>query len=384
MEAEESPTTEATAAPGDGPSPGATPRYSCTNCGAELTFRPGTDSLVCPYCGTANRIDTAAAPPVEEKDFLAELERIERQSDAVDAIVVHCDSCAAEVRLPENVTSSACSFCGSPVVAAGRSIKLIRPKAILPFAIDERGARERFRRWIRSLWFAPGALKHQARIDASLAGVYLPFWTYDCAATTRYAGQRGDDYWTTETYTTIVNGKPRLATRQVRRTRWTPVAGVVRDRFDDVLVAATASVRRERLEALEPWDLPRLAPFTGDYLAGFRAEAYSIGLRDGFGRAQERMQPVIDATIRRDIGGDHQRIISKRSSYAGITFKHVLLPVWIFAYRWNNKAYQILVNARTGEVLGERPWSAWKIAGVVLAVLAVFGVAALGLALGRH
>lgn len=372
----ESSTAQAKPSAGDGSAPAPDPRYSCSNCGAEIAFQPGTDSLKCPYCGTANEI----APqdhPIVENDFEAELARVEAQAETADAIVLHCNACAAQVNLPPNVTSSACPFCGTPVVATGRSIKLIKPKAVLPFEIDEKRAREMFRKWIASLWFAPGPLKDQARIDASLAGVYVPYWTYDCTATTQYTGMRGDDYWTTETYTTIVNGKPRTATRQVKRTRWTPAAGTVTDRFDDVLVSATASIARERLEALEPWDTDKLMPYNDGYLAGFRAEAYAVTLRDGFGHATERMQGQINATIRASIGGDQQRITGKRSAYRQITYKHILLPVWVFAYRWNNTPYQILVNARTGEVLGERPWSAWKIAAAVLAGAAVIAVIAI-------
>jgi len=62
-------------------------------------------------------------------------------------------------------------------------------------------------------------------------------------------------------------------------------------------------------------------------------------------------------------------VSSARSAYNDITYKHMLLPVWVCAYRWNNKAYQILINARTGEVFGERPYSAWKIAMLVAAIL---------------
>ena len=44
----------------------------------------------------------------------------------------------------------------------------------------------------------------------------------------------------------------------------------------------------------------------------------------------------------------------------------MLLPVWISSYRFSNTVYRFLVNARTGEVQGERPWSWVKI---LLAVL---------------
>jgi hypothetical protein len=54
-----------------------------------------------------------------------------------------------------------------------------------------------------------------------------------------------------------------------------------------------------------------------------------------------------------------------------VTFKHVLLPVWLASYRWRNKPYQVVVNGRTGAVSGERPYSGWKIAFAVIVALIV-------------
>ena len=62
-------------------------------------------------------------------------------------------------------------------------------------------------------------------------------------------------------------------------------------------------------------------------------------------------------------------------------FRHLLLPVWIGAYRFQDKVYQVAVNARTGEVQGERPYSKAKIALLVAAVLLVILVIVL---LGSH
>jgi hypothetical protein len=74
-------------------------------------------------------------------------------------------------------------------------------------------------------------------------------------------------------------------------------------------------------------------------------------------------------SIEREIGGDRQQISVARSQYDDITFKHVLLPVWISAYRYRDKTFRFIVNARTGQVQGERPWSIFKIAMAVIAVL---------------
>jgi DNA-directed RNA polymerase subunit RPC12/RpoP len=340
-------------------------QFPCKNCGANLVFAPGTTSLVCPYCGATNEI----APPtpadvVEELDFNANLS----QEDLQDQITVRCATCGAETTLAPNVTAGRCPFCGGGIVAQGSSKKTIKPKSLLPFRITHEQAGESFKRWIGSLWFAPSELRRRAD-RAQITGVYIPCWTYDCGTTSDYMGQRGDDYWDTETYTSFENGRSVTRTRQVRRTRWWPVSGRVGDDFDDVLVLASRSLPPGYAEALEPWDLPDLVPYRDEYLSGFVAESYQIGLPEGFEIAKGIMATAIRATIARDIGGDHQRIHSVDTRYFNVTFKHALLPVWISAYRFHERTFRFLVNARTGEVQGERPYSWVKITLTVLAAI---------------
>ena len=54
-----------------------------------------------------------------------------------------------------------------------------------------------------------------------------------------------------------------------------------------------------------------------------------------------------------------------------MTYKHLLLPIWILAYKYGEKTYQVVVNAATGEVQGERPYSWIKITLFVLTIGAV-------------
>jgi hypothetical protein len=67
-------------------------------------------------------------------------------------------------------------------------------------------------------------------------------------------------------------------------------------------------------------------------------------------------------------------IESVSTNYYDVTFKHLLLPVYAGAYRYNGKPYQIMVNGRTGEIQGERPYSFWKIALLVMSVLILIGI----------
>jgi hypothetical protein len=127
-------------------------------------------------------------------------------------------------------------------------------------------------------------------------------------------------------------------------------------------------------DALEPWDLTALEPYAPEYLAGFRAEGYSVPLDEGFDEARTRMDAMIRRDIKFDIGGDRQRIHSMDVDLSGMTFKHILLPVWLAAYKYRGTSYRFVVNGRTGRVQGERPYSAIKItlaviAGLILAAI---------------
>lgn len=83
------------------------------------------------------------------------------------------------------------------------------------------------------------------------------------------------------------------------------------------------------------------------------------------------MDPDIRNTILADIGGDEQRINGYDTRYNNTALKYLLLPAWISAYKYNNKLYHFTVNACTGEVVGERPYSAVKIALAVMAGIAL-------------
>ena len=348
-------------------------QYACSQCGAKLNFAPGTSTLKCPYCGFESQIRKTEAE-IAELDYTSYLEDAAREKQSQESQRVKCDQCGAETTVPAETAAGICPFCGANMVYSSHVSRLIKPEALLPFSVRHKDALESFRRWIRGLWFAPRALKEYARSEEKLAGVYIPFWTYDSRTTTAYQGERGDYYYTDDTYATTVNGRSVTRTRRVRHTRWTPASGGVANNFDDILILASKSLPKAHADQLEPWDLANLVPYADEYLSGFRAESYQVTLPEGFEAAKEVMASAIAVSVRNSIGGDEQRIHSSQTTYANITFKHILLPVWLSAYRFRDKIYRILINARTGEVQGDRPFSAWKIAGAVLAALIVIGI----------
>ena len=224
--------------------------------------------------------------------------------------------------------------------------------------------------WLGRLWFAPSELPEYARKGRKMQGIYVPYWTFDADTKSSYRGERGQIYY--ETRTVMRDGKS--VQKRVPRVRWYPASGRVKRFFDDVLVLASRSLPKRFTDALEPWDLAELVPYSPEYIAGFRAEGYTVDLDDGFVEARAQMDRVISRDVRFDIGGDRQRVHHIDTTVSDITFKHILLPVWLAAYKYRGKTYRFVVNARTGRVQGERPYSTWKIVPAVVLGLCVAGV----------
>lgn len=343
--------------------------FPCEGCGADLTFHIGKQSLKCPYCGFVKPIELESDDVVAEQDFRATLERLtkqrgEGQKDEQGLSEVHCASCGATVRFTGTLTSMECAYCGVPLQRSDvrRAEHRVGVDGVLPFLIERDTAHTNLRGWVRSRWFAPNDFKARGA-QGRFNGTYLPFWTFDSLTFTHYTGMRGEHYWTT-----TGTGKNR---RRVRRTRWYPASGRFQRFFDDVLVVAATGLPSKRIVALEPWPLGNCAPYNQQMLAGFLARTYDVPLEDGFVDARGRIDTAIRIEVRRRIGGDVQRIHSVQSRYDAITYKHLLLPVWMLAYRYRDKSYQVVVNAGTGEVQGDRPYSWAKITLAALAAAAV-------------
>jgi DNA-directed RNA polymerase subunit RPC12/RpoP len=347
-------------------------RYPCDQCGAELRFDPTANRLACDHCGHTQAIETGtySGGAIRELDFQAGIADQLDVAEIEETRVAACPNCGARYEFDPDTHAAECPFCATPVVADTGTHRHIKPRGLLPFALNESAARSALTGWLGGLWFAPGGVKDYARKGRAMSGIYVPYWTFDADTKSTYTGQRGDDYY--ETQTVFRDGKQE--TVQVRKTRWRPASGRVARFFDDVLVLASRSLPKRYTDGLEPWDLSALEPYKPEFLAGFRAEGYQIDLQDGFAEARTYMDAMILRDVKYDIGGDQQRVSNVSTEISAITFKHILLPVWLAAYKYRGRTFRIVVNGRTGRVQGERPYSAWKIAVAVVLGLIVAAI----------
>lgn len=312
--------------------------------------------------------DAERAKAAAQLDFLSTLEQRAGSEGEIELAIITCPPCGAQIVVGPYVVPSRCAFCAAPLDSGmAQTSRRIRPLGLVPFGIDAEGAQARFRTWIEGHWFTPDAVKRTVTSSDAVRGVYVPCWTFDTDTESDYTGQRGDSLPVTMVQRKA-DGRDAQVTCVV--TDWQSAAGHVRVPFTDEPVLASHSVPRHLEEALSGWDIARLVPPSETYLAGYAVEAYQVALEPAFDKARQRFARAIEHAIRRDIGGDEQRVYHVNTSYDRITFRHVLVPVWIASFRVGRRRYAVVVNGQTGVVTGDRPRSIWKIAGAVLAVAA--------------
>jgi hypothetical protein len=235
------------------------------------------------------------------------------------------------------------------------------PAGIAPFRVAEAEARSAIAGWFRSRALLPNALRERAR-DARLAGVYAPFWTFDAEVEVAYRGARGRG-----------SGK---------KTVWTSVSGTLRLPFDDILMPASSHITADIRDATGPWPVTSLVDFQPHYLSGFAAELHRTGATDAAEQAKEDIRPLLEAEVRKAIGGSRQRIDSLTVALSGTTCRSMLLPLWVLHYEHGGRAYRVIASGASGRAFGERPFCSLKLRVATLAatVAATLLGAAIGLA----
>lgn len=365
--------------PDSGTARAATPQArsaSCRSCGSQVTYEPGSTNLKCGACGATSAIEAGADTTVEEHSFdewLAHNAHVEVAS--LGGQVLRCEGCAAQVETTD--LAETCQFCSGHMVALTAPEGVVPPEAVIPFGVDRKQARTAFKSWVSSRWFAPNALKKVGSTEA-LKGTYVPQWSFDADTASSYVGERGEYYYVTKTrQVSDDKGGTRTESYQERRTRWHPASGRVARSFDDVLVPATSRLNQKRLEQMGPWKLETAVAYQPEYLSGYSALRYDVDPQEGSKVARKEMAETIADDVRGAIGGDEQRVHRVDTSYSQAMFKLMLLPLWLATYSYSGKQWQVMVNANTGKVTGDRPFSALKIALAVIVALLVAALIAL-------
>lgn len=337
----------------------------CPDCGATMDFSPDSGGLYCQYCG--HKEDVPANEPIgndaaEELDFLNAEKRGNCDWGANKKTVI-CKSCGAESVYDALAISNECPYCGSNQVMDANDVETLAPGGVCPFQITEKQAGSNFASWIKGKLFCPSAAKKSARPDA-FKGVYLPYWTFDSDTHSSYTARYGRDRTVRDK-----DGNTHI------ETDWYSTSGQYDEFFDDELVLASSHHDRDLLSRIEPFNTADNKSYRPEYVAGFISERYSIGLDSGWEVAKASIHSKLEDHISSDIKSrhhaDHVSGLNVSTMHDKVTYKYLLLPIWLSSFKFKSKIYQFLVNGQTGKVGGKTPISALRVTIAVVMGIAV-------------
>ncbi|MCC7360901.1 MAG: hypothetical protein IT317_15570 [Anaerolineales bacterium] len=325
--------------------------FVCPRCGGRLRFDPALVDLRCEHCGYVEGVTEEPLAGEAVLDFTLPTRQGHRWAEAERRFT--CGQCGAGTLLPVGVTSPTCPFCSAAaLVAAPEEAELLPPQGVIPMALEAETAQQRVRAWLGQGRLAPDDLRALAR-RGSLQPVYVPFWRFNSALTTRWRAK-------------VTEGAGRAA-----QTVWRE--GEETFFYPRWLQAGTRALPRDLVRQIEPYNLDGLVRYKPEYLAGWPAGTYDLSLAEASLAARAGM--LADATRQLERrapaaqAGSEWQVTS--NTFTGQTYQLVLLPLWVGHYGYRGRRFRVLVNGQTGQVAGDRP-----VDGVKVALLAAMGLAA--------
>jgi len=310
----------------------------CPGCGANMRFNPDLQKLYCEHCRTT--LEVGKIVRAKELDLSENIVK-----DAIweqeENVVFHCDNCGAKVVLTGGETAKVCPFCGTSHVQKTKELAGLKPNGLLPFAFGTEKAAEYSKRWARKKLFSPRKFKKSLKAE-NLNGVYTPGFTFDSCTTSIFNGRIG------KRRTRVVgSGKNQRTETYIE---WRTVSGTYYDDFDDILITAGSKFTQKELSKLSPYNTGDSREYCENYLLGFMAYRYDRELAECWDSAKK----VIDSEIRRKIlekyDCDVVDYMNISTTHENVSFKYLMLPVYVGNFTFREKVYNFFVNGTTGRV----------------------------------
>jgi len=337
----------------------------CPNCDGVMSFDPKTGGLLCPYCGHKEEVvEEVEVKLAEEQDF----SKIEDENSGncnwgVEKKIILCKFCGGEAIYDALQTSGECPFCGSNQVMEASAKNTLAPNGVIPFKIEKKTCGERFSSWLKGKLFCPNEAKKNAKPEA-FNGVYLPYWTFDSDTFSQYTAEYG-------IRRTVRSSNGNTTTV----TDWYRTAGTHKQFINDQLVIGTDRHQEYYIRKIEPFDTSNSIEYKPEYVAGFVSERYSVGPKSAWEKAKEyirtKLRSAIRSKVKAENHADDVRSLNMKTTFDNVTYKYLMLPVWISSFKYNGKVYQFYVNGQTGKVGGKSPISPYKVAIAIILGIAL-------------
>lgn len=324
--------------------------YKCPCCGGAIEFNSSLQKMKCPYCDTEFEMETLAEYDKElsndgqdQMDWKMDSAQEWTEGDEAGMRVYVCKSCGGEIVVDQNTAASSCPFCDNPIVVMGSVAGGLKPECIIPFKLDKKAAKAKFKEHLEGKKLLPPVFKTQNHME-EIKGIYVPYWIFDSKADAhvRYRATRvrrwsdsRNNYTETSHFAVIREGNISFA---------------------NVPVDGSTKLADDLMESLEPFNHREAVPFQTAYFAGYVADKYDTDKDTAANRANQRVR-----------NSTQDAFLSTVQGYNSVTYEdgnivlhegkaqYAMYPVWLMTTKWNNKLYTFAMNGQTGKFVGNLP-----------------------------
>jgi DNA-directed RNA polymerase subunit RPC12/RpoP len=318
--------------------------FQCPHCGGRMSFDLQTERLTCEYCGHSEvvKVDDRQVEELEEVfDFVAPTQAGHNWAQAAQQF--KCEKCGALSVLPAGQSMVQCAYCGSnQFIQNPEHTDMLDPQGVLLMKINEDEAVKQANRWLGKGMFSPDNIK-TSQTTIRLRPAYYSAWTFDGTVEVR---------WSCE----VSEGSGRYK-------RWRPINGVESRFFNDVIASGIKGFNDRELDKLGPFEPALAEVFNPKLVAGWPVILYDRPMADASLGAREKvlrqLRPEMYDFVA--MGQEKRNVQVGACQWSGLTFKHLLVPLWLGEYQFQGKPFRLLVNGQTGKVVGDKPKDTFKV-----------------------
>jgi hypothetical protein len=265
--------------------------------------------------------------------------------------ILRCTECGAAVAFDANKQAPCCGFCGATMKVEQPVDPIEVAQLTVPFKVSRELAQAHLRTWLgRRGFFAPKTLKDEAVFE-SLTPLCWAAWIVNATA---------EVSWTAD------------SDAGSQRSDWAPHAGVIHERFGNIVIPASRGLTHRECSQLGPYyDMSQVE---GVSAAGEASMIESFDAQRSAARQQvaRSIEAVAKNRVEKIVPGRRTRNIHVSCLVESQTTDRVALPAWVLAYRYRGSPYRAIVHGQRPEaVFGTSPTDWGKVILVVLAGLAV-------------
>ena len=356
--------------------------YQCPNCQGVLAFNVESGLLECASCGSAfsqgeaeSAIPVSAGTQARKAQHVTTVDQFlnnapwEIENEGTEAarttMRYSCPSCGAGVIADQSTVSTSCPYCGNNMLTSGIATADNIPDWVLPFRISREQAEACMRRHFEHKWYLSrtfsASLEH-------MQAVYVPYHLYDVSAHgwAHYVAydQKGSGQGSVKYYYGCKRAGHAL--------------------FERIPIDGSSKMPDAHMDAIAPFDLSAMAPFSTSYVAGYLMEVADESAEACRPRAEELARASFEQDMENDVldqpGIDGiADMVARETQVETTRAQTCVLPVWLMHCTWGAENMLFAVNGETGKCVGDLPISKARRRATVIALVAVLAVAAIAL-----